>query len=152
MASDEDEDFPYDEDFSWEAASSSRGNTPALRSSSMHELAAAFPVPPKSAPEFPLSLFLLRRDTPTNLLLPTPPLFHGARSPHIYANPMFAEERLGAFDPDQSMARLEMSMTKLEGFGPISDEPEPACFFDDGEDSEEDFGQVRYRAAERNSH
>lgn len=144
MESDDDENFLDDEDFSWEAVSSSPGNTPGLRSSSMHELAAAFPSPPKSAPEFPLSLFSLERDTPPSLPLPpTPPLFQGTHSPHVYANPGFTESRIGAFDPDESMARLEMSMAKLEGFGPMPDAPEPACFFDDDEDEEEEFEEVQ---------
>ena len=144
MGSDDDENFLDDEDFSWEAVSSSPGNTPGLRSSSMHELAAAFPSPPKAAPEFPLSLFSLERGTPPSLPLPpTPPLFQGTRSPHVYANPLFAENRIEPFDPDESMARLDVSMAKLEGFGPIPDTPQPACFFDDDEDEEEGIEEVQ---------
>ncbi|KZT71035.1 hypothetical protein DAEQUDRAFT_157116 [Daedalea quercina L-15889] len=147
---DDDGDFFDDEDFSWEAESPSPGHTSAHRSSSMHELAAAFPSPPKTAPEFPLSLFSLDRDTPPNLPLPpTPPFLKTARSPHIYASTDTTDSRMAMFDPEESMARLEMSMAKLEGFGPAPDAPEPACFFD----SEDEDDEVRLDSnPQRNPH
>ncbi|KAH9935352.1 uncharacterized protein B0H18DRAFT_1114111 [Fomitopsis serialis] len=123
MLGDDYDDFLDDEDFSWEATSSSPGNTPGLCGSSMHELAAAFPSPPKTAPEFPLSLSALDRDAPPDLPLPpTPPFLRTARSPHVYANGGLGDNRMTTFDPEESMARLEY-----------------AYFFDDDEEDMEDM-------------
>ncbi|KAF9820408.1 hypothetical protein IEO21_01417 [Rhodonia placenta] len=129
---DEDEN---ENEFSWEAEDP--GLSPPSDTTSheyMQDLAAEFPQPPKSTPEFPLSLasgFALE-GPPRMPLPPTPPFVD---SPHIFASVTYSDaNRLTVIDPDTSMAQLEMSMAKLEVYNPSA---QSGCFFDDDDDESE---------------
>ncbi|KAI0958764.1 hypothetical protein AcV7_004483 [Taiwanofungus camphoratus] len=118
-------DLEDGDDFSWEAEDEPSpelgvDDLLACTESCLEQLAAAFPSPPASPPEFPLSLSSgLRLGAPPDLPLPpTPPPFH---SPHVYGCLAYrdgsqSDHRLTVIDPDESMARLEESMAKLQAY------------------------------------
>lgn len=132
-----------EEDYSWEAEDRQPDGDNALTApfspnSSVRDLAAAFPSPPKSTPEFPLSLSSgFELEGPPDMPLPPTPPFVG--SPHIFASIAYTNDphdnRLTVIDPDMSMAQLEESMAKLETYNP---EYNSGCFFDDDDEEEEE--------------
>ncbi|PCH43746.1 hypothetical protein WOLCODRAFT_164690 [Wolfiporia cocos MD-104 SS10] len=126
----EEDEEDSEADFSWEAVDpelDTHGrDAPDEPCASVRALAAAFPAPPKSTPEFPLSLassFAL--GAPPDLPLPpTPPMRH-----------IFADIEYHGGDSSGSIAHLQLSMAKL---GAFDSDHRGACFFDDSDDEEGD--------------
>ncbi|KAL6310325.1 hypothetical protein BKA93DRAFT_755465 [Sparassis latifolia] len=96
-------------------------NMAVSRQSSVSALTAAFPSPPLSPPDFPLSFSQAPNVDPDGPLPPAPTI-PACRTEFGPINDDFGGYRMTVIDPVESMARLEISMTQLEAFNPFRSE------------------------------